>query len=295
MSIERILISFNKMLPNTLKLYKYLTLNTQFYLYFFVSLLSLACGGDDGGGDDGDTSAPTGGSIAIEAVTDQSIIILVENATDNATPAEELQYSIYYSEAELSEDIKTLQNDAIPSGGWAVNTPSRSIVGLPVATAYNLTALVKDASSNMAKLNVLTATTGAPPTLPAVPTISSVVLADDVTLSWTKATSDVVADTSLLYKVYTSSQNNIYSVETAIANGTAAAEWKANISSLALNSIGPSKRVYFNVLVKDSNDSAVSYLSSSFDTDSEIHISYFDNTNKDVKYVNKLQRLGAHQ
>ena len=83
---------------------------TQFYLYFFVSLLSLACGGDDGGGDDGDTSAPTGGSIAIEAVTDQSIIILVENATDNSTPAEELQYSIYYSfNIQYSPRVKSFQ------------------------------------------------------------------------------------------------------------------------------------------------------------------------------------------
>ena len=266
-------------------------LREQFYIQTLTLLAILACGGGGGGGDEGDKSAPEGASLSVEAVTDSSIVIRIKDATDNSTATEELKYALYYSEEELPEDRKKLESDAVPSGGWSVNDSLRSIVGLPTATSFNVTALVKDSSSNIAKLNVVKASTGSPPNLPLDPTLSANVSGDSVTISWAKATSDTSSDSSLRYRLYTSTQANLYTAEDVLSNGSPAGDWQTNISSISLSSLGSSKRIHYNLLVKDNNDSTVAYLADSFDTDAIIHISYFDNTTRQVKYVNKLTTL----
>ncbi|MFZ7132273.1 MAG: Ig-like domain-containing protein [Eubacteriales bacterium] len=70
-------------------------------------------------------------------------------------------------------------------------------------------------------------------------------------LSWTTAEDDVSAQTSLVYKVVRSADDNINTLNDAATNGTVVMDWSSNVTSTSATSLIPNSTYYFNVIVKD--------------------------------------------
>jgi hypothetical protein len=95
---------------------------------------------------------------------------------------------------------------------------------------------------------------------------ASAITSSSVTLSWTQATDNVTAQSSLQYKVVRSLSNNITTVATATANGTTVTDWTTNISTTTASGLSASTTYYFNVLVKDASGNTACYTSTSATT-----------------------------
>ena len=82
-----------------------------------------------------------------------------------------------------------------------------------------------------------------------------------LTVSWTNATDNLDAQTSLQYLLYYSTANNISSVANAQANGTAVGTYATDIATQNVTGLTTGATYYFNVLVKDSNGNIAAYTS----------------------------------
>ena len=167
----------------------------------------------------------------------------------------------------MPEDLDAIRNQTTPSGGWSVGAGSRTITGLAASTTYNITALVKDENSNLAKLNTIQVLTGSVPDLPASPSLDAVVSGTGATITWDLSTSQSVDPVSLQYRLYISESNNVRSVEDTLANGNPVGDWRANINQLTVDSLKNSTRYYYNVLVKDEFENTSAYSSNYFETE----------------------------
>ncbi|MBF0239807.1 MAG: fibronectin type III domain-containing protein, partial [SAR324 cluster bacterium] len=88
-------------------------------------------------------------------------------------------------------------------------------------------------------------------------TISNVTTSS-LTLSWTKATDNITAQSALVYKVYSSTSDNISTVSTISTNGTLRGTTTGDTVTLAITGLTSGTLYYFNVLVTDAlNNSAV--------------------------------------
>ena len=259
-----------------------------------ASMLVLSCGGGDSGGDPGDVTAPTGGDFSVSATAAESIVLALTAASDDYTAAENIQYSVYYSSTEdLSVDVATIENSAIPSGGWQTNIGSHTIEGLETGTSYNINVIVRDETGNKAILTQQSATTGSSPSVGGSGALASVNSTGNITVSWSKASSSTVSASSLSYRLYTSSSPNLRTLEDVLANGTAQGDWSADIASITLSNLSTSTRYYYNLVVQDTQGNMSVYNDSYFDTDAEIHLAYVNETSREVKYINYID--GAWQ
>ena len=80
-----------------------------------------------------------------------------------------------------------------------------------------------------------------------------------VDVSWTAATDDATAPSSLQYKLVYSTSNNIDSASDAESNGTTALDWSAGVTSNTVEGLAPGTQYYFNVLVQDEDDNIAAY------------------------------------
>lgn len=87
-----------------------------------------------------------------------------------------------------------------------------------------------------------------------------------LTLAWQKATRNGVEDPNLEYQVYLSTQGNIETLSTVLANGTAYGTSQEDISSLTVSGLTVSTKYYFNVLVKNSADNKAAYRMAAYTT-----------------------------
>ena len=160
------------------------------------------------------------------------------------------------------------------------------VAGLRANVTYYITALVKDENSNIAKLNTVQVVTGSLPQLPASPSLDSTVSGTAATIMWDRSTSQSVEASSLQYRVYLSELNNLISVEDTLQNGKPVTDWKTNINQLNVSSLENSTRYYYNVLVRDEYNNTSAYTPNYFETETIVHISYLDETDRQIKYVN---------
>jgi hypothetical protein len=242
----------------------------------------LGCGPED----EQDMTAPEGGSIAIEAVLNNAAVISISEASDSVTAAENLSYAIYYTQNQMSEDVNVILNETTPSGGWSTKTGPRMVAGLRANVTYNITALVKDENSNIAKLNTLQLMTGSLPSLPGSPSLDADVSGTSATITWDRSSSQSVESSALLYRVYLSESNNLISAEETIKNGMPVDVWKTNIDQLTASSLKNTTRYYYNVLVKDEFENTSAYSTNYFETETIVHIAYLDDSARQIKYVN---------
>ena len=107
---------------------------------------------------------------------------------------------------------------------------------------------------------------GGPDTTPPLPGGDGILIISNytdtsVTLSWTKATDDVTAQSSLEYRVYYAyadlAGGNIEDIE---ANGTEVGEWEADIEEKTVTGLAAATIHYFVVLVRDGAGNTAAYL-----------------------------------
>ncbi|MDO8474138.1 MAG: fibronectin type III domain-containing protein [bacterium] len=77
------------------------------------------------------------------------------------------------------------------------------------------------------------------------------IAATTLTLNWTKATDNVTAQASIVYRVDLSTSNNIGTVANAEANGTPIQAYTADINTFNVTGLSPGTTYYFNVIAKD--------------------------------------------
>ncbi len=72
-----------------------------------------------------------------------------------------------------------------------------------------------------------------------------------IDLTWTAATDDTTAQSTLEYRVYFSLEDNLDTVADVLANGTRAGELMTNFTTLTVGPLALDQPIYFNVLVRD--------------------------------------------
>ena len=87
-----------------------------------------------------------------------------------------------------------------------------------------------------------------------------------VTLTWSKATDNVSAQSVLQYLVYKSNSSNIDNIADIEANGTPVGAYAADIDSKELTGLTGSTTYYFNVMVKDEAGNKTAYTMNSIVT-----------------------------
>jgi len=70
---------------------------------------------------------------------------------------------------------------------------------------------------------------------------------------------DASLQANIKYKVVQSSSDNIATLETALANGTAIMDWTADVSTFAVTGLTAETTYYFNVLVQDEKQRSRAY------------------------------------
>jgi hypothetical protein len=104
-------------------------------------------------------------------------------------------------------------------------------------------------------------------TLPAPGDLGAITTANvsftGLTLNWTKATSNVTAQSALQYEVLRSTTNNIFNVTNAEANGTIIQPYTADIATFNAAGLASGTTYFFNVVVKDQAGNKAAYVMNS--------------------------------
>ncbi len=118
---------------------------------------------------------------------------------------------------------------------------------------YTFQVQVNDTDIGKRELRTIkvTVTDGTPPTV-----LSGAITASDITqtgatLSWSKATDDLDAQSALQYLVYRSGSGNLTSVENTELYGTPVGSYASDIAGKAVFGLSAGTSYYFNVIVKD--------------------------------------------
>lgn len=162
-------------------------------------------------------------------------------------------------------DFTSVQNGSLGLIGGTDGIAT--ITGLDPETAYDIYVGAEDIAGNP-QPDILTAmvqvtTTSAPDTTPPTVidgTIGTSSLTDtEVTLNWNKATDNESSKEALQYLVYRSNSNNIATVESMEANGTAEGTYEADIGTKEITGLTEDTTYYFNVIVKDEAGNKTAY------------------------------------
>lgn len=86
---------------------------------------------------------------------------------------------------------------------------------------------------------------------------------NSTTLSWTKAVDNVSAESTLNYKVFLSTSDNIDTVANAESNGATVQDWTSDINTVPVTDLTSGTTYYFNVLVRDEAENINIYISNS--------------------------------
>lgn len=100
------------------------------------------------------------------------------------------------------------------------------------------------------------------------------ITSNSLTLNWTKGTDNTSAQSTLKYRVYKSSSNNISTVANMYANGTPLNATTTDIATLSVTGLSPSATYYFNVIVQDGAGNTAVYTAKSQATDAAPIITY---------------------
>lgn len=114
------------------------------------------------------TSAPVAGSIGsinTNGKTISTISISWAQAGDNITPANLLEYSVYYSKNSAIDTFQNAQMNGSQALNWTSNITSHIITGLENNTNYYINVFVRDSANNISGYNITSAKTSAPVTL----------------------------------------------------------------------------------------------------------------------------------
>ncbi len=216
-----------------------------------------------------DLSAPTpGADISFTDVAATSLTLSWGEASDDATPAEQLQYKVVMAMA--TADIDTLAEvDAITSGAGLVQDFSAGITthaatGLSSSVRYAFAVVVRDGQGNEALYAPATVSTPdvTPPTV-GTPISFSGITDQSLTVHWGPASDAVTGITGLRYKVVKASSaadiDSIAEVDAITSGAGLVQAYATGIVSAAVTGLTSSTGYAFAVAVKDAAGNSALY------------------------------------
>lgn len=197
------------------------------------------------------------GSITATAASASSIAVSWSAAKVGTRTLTSVRYKVVRAAAKTDIDTLAEAEAATTVMDWTTDATSTTATGLSGSTTYAFNVLVRDDSINkMSLYSPVTATTSASDSTAPTPGNSgtlatSGVTASQATVSWTAATDDVTAASSLEYKVVRALATvDVDTVAEADA-ATTVQNWTANITSATTTGLSAGTTYAFQVLVRD--------------------------------------------
>ena len=194
-----------------------------------------------------DSSAPTLKSSAVRAsVSQNSITLSWDPATDNVTASNKIRYIVYYRPA--SSSSFSVSKD---SYGYT----SHQITGLKAKTTYYFYVRAIDESGN----GINYATNSATTTDTTAPTVnnkalrSTIITDTSITVAWDAATDNITSSNNIRYKVY-------FKEGSASINDWRVVKDEAGLLSYKATGLKPSTSYDFYVIAYDQSNNSVKYL-----------------------------------
>jgi hypothetical protein len=198
-------------------------------------------------------TAGNGGLLTLSGKTETTITVNWTKATDVGSAQANLQYLVYYSTSATLDSVAEIEANGTAFGTYAADINTKTITGLTPATIYYYNVIVKDETGNKTAYSKTTLDVVPPVAGNSGTLTTSLVGGNTLTLNWTKAT-DNVNPALLQYLPYQSLSPNITTVSDALANGTPIGTWTTDINTKVVTGLTESTTYYFNVLVKDSEN-----------------------------------------
>ena len=194
-----------------------------------------------------DSSAPTLKSSAVRAsVSQNSITLSWDPATDNVSASNKIRYIVYYRPA--SSSSFSVSKD---SYGYT----SHQITGLKAKTTYYFYVRAIDESGN----GINYATNSATTTDTTAPTVnnkalrSTIITDTSITVAWDAATDNITSSNNIRYKVY-------FKEGSASINDWRVVKDEAGLLSYKATGLKPSTSYDFYVIAYDQSNNSVKYL-----------------------------------
>jgi hypothetical protein len=213
------------------------------------------------------------GSILVSGITADSVILTWNSASDDSTPAGELQYMVVKSLYDNISTADTAMANGTVSMEWSTGFSTHTVTGLNSGEISYLNILVKDSDgyiSAYTQVSVITEGSGSTGTgtVP-VPGDSgalsiSAITGYGFTLAWTKAADAETAEADLQYRVYYSLSDDISTYSDALTNGTETTlGWTLDINTMDLTGLSSGTTYYVNLFVRDPDGNISPYTTQS--------------------------------
>lgn len=196
-----------------------------------------------------DVEPPITGKLSLKGVTENSVTLQWEPATDKATASDKLKYTVLYKAESDPEWSKAIEN--------ATNTTTYTVKGLKPNTKYLFEVKVVDGSNNASFYNkdsdgLLVTTEEEPDVEHPVPGVLSIgeVTHNSVTLNWTKATDNKTKQEELTYMVYCKMGEGEWELLTTLTDAT----------NYVVKDLQPKTVYRFDVEVKDKAENFEEYV-----------------------------------
>lgn len=190
-------------------------------------------------------------------------------ALDDFTCPTEIEYKVIMSSTDTIDTTIDADMHGTIIQDWQPEITMMPVTGLSDNTKYYFTVMARDRKKQSCLYSMITVTTLADGS-PVVGNSGLITMTDATTdslsLHWTAAGDDVTAQNSLMYRVVVSPNNDIDTVDKALANGTLILDWINNRTSTTVNGLDDGTTYYFNVLVKDTHDNIALYNTFSYTT-----------------------------
>lgn len=225
----------------------------------------------------GDGVSPTLSNSGLSVITydNNSFDVDFIKATDDVSAQSVLVYKLYTSSsANIGTVANAEANGTLQATGTDVNSLTAS-TGITAPNTYHFNVVVEDEAGNKtaytANSIALPYTDTTPPTVGTSTLSTSSVLSTSFDVDFAKATDDYSAQNTLVYKLYTSTSNNVSTVSDATTNGTLQ-DTQTDVTQLSASGLTASTTYYFNVVVEDEAGNKTAYTSNSETTSTSTDI-----------------------
>jgi hypothetical protein len=227
--------------------------------------------------------AGAGGALSISDVNADSAKLGWTLASDAETAASDLKYIVYISSSNNLGSIDEAETNGNAVSNYRKNADSFTLTSLSESTTYFVNVLVKDGEGKQTVYKSKSLTTKSYPIPGGGGVISAVQNGTDVDVSWTPGIA------GLQYRLYYSQTNSLQNAMDTLEFGIPVGAWSTDIGAATITNPGPSKRLHYNVLMRDSFGSTVSYTANSFETDAAVFVAYehLPTTDRDLMYIKK--------
>ena len=250
-----------------------------------------------------DATAPVAGNtgtLTFTSVGTTGFTVSWTHATDNITAQEKLTYQVFYSTTPsnvLTVDSIDTSNPST-QGTIAPGGTSLALSTLSSNTTYYVNVVVTDETGNRGIYTAGPTTTSqtpdtTPPTV-GTPTLTiSNLSATSLTVTWSAATDDRSSPSTLQYQLYSSTSDNIGTVDNAIANGTTVGSLATVLTGNKID-LTANTTYYFNVVVQDEAGNKSAYTMKSQATNGLLYMFAHGSTHSgDLRNGLANARLGA--